>query len=115
MEIFGSWTHKGEAAVWLWRATAGSCRGSRRSPPVPRISHQHQQRRCRLLCGSLTPSLLPSRPFHAALAYVAVTDLLKATPEEAIMRRDIYDRAPIFKWADGAFRQGPPPAAALRC
>jgi hypothetical protein len=32
----------------------------------------------------------------------AVTDLLKATPEEAIMRRDIYDRPPIFKWADGA-------------
>lgn len=31
----------------------------------------------------------------------AVTDLLKATPEEEILRRDIYERAPMFKWADG--------------
>ncbi|KAI7846026.1 hypothetical protein COHA_000563 [Chlorella ohadii] len=30
-----------------------------------------------------------------------VTDLLKATPEEEILRRDIYERAPMFKWADG--------------
>lgn len=31
----------------------------------------------------------------------AVTDLLLATPEEDILRRDIYDRPPIFKWVDG--------------
>ncbi|PSC71770.1 zeaxanthin epoxidase [Micractinium conductrix] len=30
-----------------------------------------------------------------------VTDLIKATPEREILRRDIFDRAPIFKWADG--------------
>lgn len=30
-----------------------------------------------------------------------VTDLLKATPEEEILRRDIFDRPPIFKWTDG--------------
>lgn len=30
-----------------------------------------------------------------------VTDLIKATKEEDILRRDIYDRPPIFKWADG--------------
>lgn len=33
--------------------------------------------------------------------HLAVTDLLKATPEEEILRRDIYERAPMFKWADG--------------
>ena len=27
-----------------------------------------------------------------------VTDLIKATPEADIMRRDIFDRPPIFKW-----------------
>lgn len=32
-----------------------------------------------------------------------MTDLLKATPETEIMRRDIYDRPPIFKWADGEY------------
>ena len=26
-----------------------------------------------------------------------VTDLIKATPEEDVLRRDIYDRPPIFK------------------
>ncbi len=31
----------------------------------------------------------------------AVTDLIRATPEEDILRRDIYDRAPIFKWSEG--------------
>ena len=30
-----------------------------------------------------------------------MTDLIKATPESEILRRDIFDRAPIFKWADG--------------
>eukprot|EP00879_Flechtneria_rotunda_P018325 GHRR01019222.1.p1 GENE.GHRR01019222.1~~GHRR01019222.1.p1 ORF type:complete len:467 (+),score=165.34 GHRR01019222.1:176-1576(+) len=30
-----------------------------------------------------------------------VTDLIKATPEDDILRRDIYDRAPIFSWARG--------------
>lgn len=30
-----------------------------------------------------------------------VVDLIKATPEEDILRRDIFDRAPIFKWSDG--------------
>lgn len=30
-----------------------------------------------------------------------MTDLIEATPEEDVLRRDIYDRAPIFKWADG--------------
>lgn len=30
-----------------------------------------------------------------------VTDLIMATPEEDVLRRDIYDRPPIFKWADG--------------
>ena len=27
-----------------------------------------------------------------------VTDLIRATPEEDVIRRDIYDRPPIFKW-----------------
>ena len=30
-----------------------------------------------------------------------VVDLIKATPEDDILRRDIYDRAPIFTWARG--------------
>nr|AKT95177.1 zeaxanthin epoxidase [Haematococcus lacustris] len=30
-----------------------------------------------------------------------VVDLIRATPEEDVLRRDIYDRAPIFKWAQG--------------
>ncbi|GAB4819653.1 hypothetical protein N2152v2_006699 [Parachlorella kessleri] len=30
-----------------------------------------------------------------------VLDLIRATPEEDILRRDIYDRAPIFKWSEG--------------
>jgi len=31
-----------------------------------------------------------------------VTDLVRATPEADVLRRDIYDRAPVFKWVDGA-------------
>lgn len=27
-----------------------------------------------------------------------VTDLIRATPEEDVLRRDIYDRPPIFRW-----------------
>jgi zeaxanthin epoxidase len=30
-----------------------------------------------------------------------VTDLIEATPEEDVLRRDIYDRPPIFQWTDG--------------
>ena len=30
-----------------------------------------------------------------------VTDLIRATPEEDVLRRDIYDRPPIFQWVDG--------------
>lgn len=30
-----------------------------------------------------------------------VTDLIAATPVGDVLRRDIYDRAPIFKWAKG--------------
>lgn len=30
-----------------------------------------------------------------------VTDLIKATPEDDVLRRDIYDRPPIFTWAKG--------------
>lgn len=30
-----------------------------------------------------------------------VTDLLVATDEEAILRRDIYDRTPKFTWGEG--------------
>ncbi|BDA47131.1 Zeaxanthin epoxidase, chloroplastic [Coccomyxa sp. Obi] len=30
-----------------------------------------------------------------------VTDLIRATPEEDVIRRDIYDRPPIFKWTEG--------------
>lgn len=30
-----------------------------------------------------------------------VVDLIKATPEEDILRRDIFDRAPVFKWSEG--------------
>lgn len=30
-----------------------------------------------------------------------VTDLILATPEEDVLRRDIYDRAPVFKWVEG--------------
>lgn len=29
----------------------------------------------------------------------AVVDLIRATPEDDVLRRDIYDRAPIFKWS----------------
>lgn len=29
-----------------------------------------------------------------------VTDLIRATPEEDVIRRDIYDRPPIFKWTE---------------
>ena len=31
-----------------------------------------------------------------------VTDLIRATPEEDVIRRDIYDRPPIFKWTQVA-------------
>lgn len=31
----------------------------------------------------------------------SVTDLIRATPESAVIRRDIYDRPPIFKWTAG--------------
>lgn len=27
-----------------------------------------------------------------------VTDLIRATPEDDVLRRDIFDRPPIFKW-----------------
>ena len=30
-----------------------------------------------------------------------VVDLIKATPEEDILRRDIFDRPPVFKWSEG--------------
>jgi zeaxanthin epoxidase len=30
-----------------------------------------------------------------------VTDLIKATPEDDILRRDINDRPPIFSWCQG--------------
>lgn len=30
-----------------------------------------------------------------------VTDLIAATPEDDVIRRDIYDRPPIFKWTQG--------------
>ncbi|KAG1671989.1 hypothetical protein FOA52_013362 [Chlamydomonas sp. UWO 241] len=30
-----------------------------------------------------------------------VVDLIKATPEADILRRDIFDRAPVFKWSEG--------------
>jgi zeaxanthin epoxidase len=30
-----------------------------------------------------------------------VTDLIKATPEEDVLRRDIFDRPPIFNWTKG--------------
>lgn len=30
-----------------------------------------------------------------------VVDLINATPEDDILRRDIFDRPPIFKWAEG--------------
>lgn len=30
-----------------------------------------------------------------------VTDLIMATPEDDVLRRDIFDRPPIFKWTDG--------------
>jgi zeaxanthin epoxidase len=31
----------------------------------------------------------------------AVTDLIRATPEADVLRRDIYDRPPIFTWSKG--------------
>lgn len=31
----------------------------------------------------------------------SVTDLIRATPEVDVIRRDIYDRPPIFKWTEG--------------
>jgi zeaxanthin epoxidase len=30
-----------------------------------------------------------------------VTDMIAATPEEDVLRRDIFDRPPIFKWTEG--------------
>jgi zeaxanthin epoxidase len=30
-----------------------------------------------------------------------VTDLIAATPEEDVIRRDIFDRPPVFKWTQG--------------
>jgi zeaxanthin epoxidase len=30
-----------------------------------------------------------------------VTELIMATPEDDVLRRDIFDRPPIFKWVDG--------------
>jgi zeaxanthin epoxidase len=29
-----------------------------------------------------------------------VTDLIRATPEDDVIRRDIFDRPPIFKWTE---------------
>ena len=34
-----------------------------------------------------------------------VTDLIKATPEPDVMRRDIFDRPPIFKWTGATLHQ----------
>jgi len=31
----------------------------------------------------------------------SVTDLIRATPEDDVLRRDIFDRPPIFKWTQG--------------
>ena len=33
-----------------------------------------------------------------------VTDLIKATPEPDVLRRDIFDRPPIFKWTGAALQ-----------
>lgn len=30
-----------------------------------------------------------------------VTDLIKATPENDVLRRDIFDRAPVLRWTSG--------------
>lgn len=30
-----------------------------------------------------------------------MTDLIRATPEEDVLRRDIYDRPPILQWCKG--------------
>ena len=30
-----------------------------------------------------------------------VVDLIKATPEEDVLRRDIFDRPPVFSWSNG--------------
>ncbi len=30
-----------------------------------------------------------------------VVDLIRETPEEDVLRRDIYDRPPILRWAKG--------------
>ena len=32
-----------------------------------------------------------------------VTDLIRATPEDDVLRRDIFDRPPIFKWTQARF------------
>lgn len=41
-------------------------------------------------------------PAHAAAQQPQnVVDLIKATPEEDVLRRDIFDRPPVFKWFDG--------------
>ena len=38
---------------------------------------------------------------HTTTINILQVDLIKATPEADVLRRDVYDRPPIFKWADG--------------
>lgn len=39
--------------------------------------------------------------FMAFIIVHGQVDLIKATPEADVLRRDIYDRAPMFKWSTG--------------
>ncbi|GAX73162.1 hypothetical protein CEUSTIGMA_g615.t1 [Chlamydomonas eustigma] len=52
--------------------------------------------------GSDVPGSRKARLLHLFGAWNDnVVDLIKATPEDDILRRDIYDRPPIFQWSDG--------------
>ena len=91
MEIFGDWSHHGGRAArvkcmalrpLLGLVQAWLCAPGPRADP---------------------PQWSPDGAWLYSLSASAVTDLLKATPEEEILRRDIYERAPMFKWADGEF------------
>lgn len=79
LSIFGSWTDMGETLLLI------------------------------LHYGLPTPSTLIYTPGQQLMAHPclglqfrpAVTDLIKATPEGDVLRRDIYDRAPVLKWTQG--------------
>eukprot|EP00983_Pelagomonas_calceolata_P103786 1158953-Pelagomonas_calceolata.AAC.3 len=58
---------------------------------------------CQTLPGSLWLAIMRSVSKALCPRYPprVQVDLIKATPEADVLRRDVYDRPPIFRWAEG--------------